>query len=182
LDFHRNRYIDGSRDGNIALNKLLYNLFNWVRYRSVHKSLYWDWNVDWDTNVDLTRDLNNFFDDIFHWIWNLSMSNVLYGVWNRFVNDLLDGHGDLDWHWNMHSSGNSCDLLYDCFDGVGDRSIDELFHRYRDVDVSPSFYGHTDGTVNNLFHGIGDVNPMIMDHVVWYGVRPVNKSLHGIRN
>jgi hypothetical protein len=119
---------------------------------------------------------------VFHWVGNLALDN------------LFNGHWDLDRHRHGHSSGDLDDLLNQLLNWIRSIAVDNLFHWDWNVDISDLLHLVRNVPLDNLFHwhwnfhsvwnrnivvlGEGAIN----DFLDLVGNSPLNDLLYCIRN
>jgi hypothetical protein len=167
---------------NVSVNNLLHDLLDGVGHRPVDESLDWNGDVDGHTDVDRPRYLDYFFHELLHRIRHLSLSDVFHWVGNPLLDDLFDRDGDLDWHWNGHSSWNSCVPLYNLLHRDWDRPVDEFLIRNWNIAMTDSFDGNAYGSLYELFHRVWNVNAVRNRDVVGLRIWSVDHPGNRIRN
>jgi hypothetical protein len=168
----------GGGHGHVSLNDLLNDLFDWVGYRLVDDSLDRHRYIHGNSDVHRPGDLDYFFHELLHRIGNLSLANMFDGVRNPLLDNLLNRNRDLDWHWNGHSSWNSCVSLYNLFDRNRDWPVNELLNRHRNIDIADSFDWNSNGPLYELLHRIRNINAVRNGNFVRLRIRSVDRSSH----
>jgi hypothetical protein len=107
---------------------------------------------------------------------------MLHWIWNAFLDELFDRDGNLDWHWNMHSSWNSCISLYNLFHGIGNGTVEDLLYRHRNIDIADPLNGDSNRPLYKLFHRIRHINPVRNRNFIGLSIWSVDRASHRVWN
>jgi hypothetical protein len=185
-DFVRHLHFDrcghGHGGGNwySSLHHLLDELFHRVGNWLIYETFDWIGNIYWNAHVDCSRHFHDLLDVLLYGIWNLPMSDVLYGNGNLLLHNLFNGNRDLDWHGNGHSSRNGTVPLHNSFHGIRNVSLYELLYGVRYVHIPDPFDRHSYGAIYKFLYWNWDVKSMRNGNFVWLRVGAVDDSIDRI--
>jgi hypothetical protein len=180
LNRHRDR--DWGGDRNIALNNLLHNLLDGVWDRPLYDPFHWNRDGDGDTDVNRPWDLNHLFDQLLDRVGDLSMGDVLHWIRNGLLNDLLHRHRDVngDGHWD--GPGHLDDVLHHLLHWVWNWSVDGHFNRHWDLDFADLLDGVGDRSLDDLFDWEGNLNALWDEDFIGLREGSVDEFLDWIRD